>query len=190
MIDQAISQEKATNILPSDVPVTKPTARLIPPSNGTNVPTRRFGENSAGNQPTVRPAAPQAMSKANQPKAHSVLTKSTTPKPAKVAPTRTAKVPPIISAPTKTMTANKVSAVKPKESAVKPMVSAAKPKSNTVPPIVQGTSSQKSSAKTPPIVRGRKIDPSATISRNEIPLPMAVRSSFDTRSAAWPVNRR
>ena len=176
MIDQAITQDNTTNTLPIDVPVAAATSKMVRPRLSSDVPVKTFSEGVVASK-QVSPASAKL-----QPQVHSILAKA----PAPVATPRVAKVPPIIKA-------------TPKPSVNKPPVIVKAPPTmpkystlpvqNSVPPIVQGKPPQ-STVKRPPIVRGRKIDPSANVSRNEIPLPMAVRSSFDTRTAAWPVNRR
>ncbi|QEG22855.1 hypothetical protein [Mariniblastus fucicola] len=190
MIDQAITQDKATNVLPSDVPVTKSSATMIPPTS--SVVTKKLGEQMVPPKPPMALRNPEPMqmpyasTKPGTPVAHSVLAKpatmnSATVKPAPVAPQRSAKVPPIYQAPAKPQAS-------PQQ--LPPIKSIEKPAQTSLPPIVQGTQKVTTTVKRPPIVRGRKIDPSASVSVNEIPLPMTVRSSFDTRTAAWPVNRK
>ena len=178
MIDRAITQQNAPNVLPSDVPVTRPSSTLIPPKRDAVI-TKRFGNSFSAASRSV-PNVPEVQSR------HSVLTKPTvaskavvTAEPAPVAAPRTAKLPPVVKA-TPTPAVRPLAPIKP--------VAVAVPSSTKVPPIVQGTAPKTVTA--PPIIRGRKIDPSTNVSRNEIPLPMAVRSTFDTRTAAWPVTNR
>ena len=175
LIERAVTQQNAPNVLPSDVPVTRPSSTLQPPSRQATVPTRRFGS-----------FAPQSSTSSKvKPSNQSILSKPVAPvapvTPKVVAP-RAAKVP--SSVPVTAKTPVVVNAAKP---LTPPIISGAAvvSPSTKVPPIVQGSSKPAG-----PVIRGRKIDPSTSVSANEIPLPMAVRSSFDTRSAAWPVTRR
>lgn len=193
MIDQAITQDKATNILPSDVPVAKPSATLIPPKAGTTVATKHFRETAPSRPATAaaktvatKPAAPKASASRASSPSHSVLAKPSAPvsvaskdipKAVPVVVPKKSSVPPIV----------KAAAKRSAEKALPPIRSGSA--SASTPPIVQGSASS-SVVKSPPIVRGRKIDPSANVSKNEIPLPMAVRSSFESRTAGWPINRR
>ena len=173
MIDQAVTQSKAPNPLPSDVPVTKPSPTLLPPAQRAAKKLAQSsvvsGQHAAARTPldSVKAKATTAAAKANvnnAPVSHSILA------PLNPQVKVSAKLPPIIKAPQR----------------AKPVQPA--PVARTVlPPIVQAKPITSSA---PPIIRGRKIDPSAVVSKNEIPLPMAVRSSFDTRTAAWPVNRK
>ena len=193
MIDQAIVQNNATNTLPSDVPVTKPSASLIPPT-APSVATRKFGERPAmptfSNPPrpasTLQPksasiksassksasSAPVRVAKSPAKKAPSVLSK-----PPIVKPDSGKKMPPVIKAPKQI----------PSKAAPAPVGSGA---GKALPPIVPGGGVASSTPARPSVVRGRKIDPSASVSSSEIPLPFAVRSSFDTRTAAWPTTNR
>ena len=170
MIDRAITQQNAPNILPSDVPVTRPSSKLIPPTREAVV-SKRFGNGIAASRSV--PNSPSVQS------SHSILTKPVVAaKPDPVAAPRPVKVPPVVKGTQKTVA-----------STLPPIKSAASVSTSTkTPPIVQGKVA--STAPLPPVIRGRKIDPSTSVSRNEIPLPMAVRSTFDTRSAAWPVTTR
>ena len=191
MIDQAVTQTNAPNVLPSDVPVTRPSAKLIPPTI-SSVATRRLG--SRPSMPTFdMPPKPAATSKSKAtakstqtsavrvaktpaPKSStSVLAKPTgvQAKP----PVPQTKLPPIITAPKQ---------IPPASTPTKTVQPSTK-----LPPIVPGGGNANSGiVPRPPVARGRKIDPSTRVSSNEIPLPFAVRSTFDNRSAAWPVNRR
>jgi hypothetical protein len=171
MIDQAVTQKNATNVLPSDVPVNQPSAKLLRPT--TTVTAKRLGKTpvTPPRYAAVKSPLETVTAKAKQPsivKPQSVLTK-----PVISSARKTASVPPIIRAPARKNPAPPIVVTKPAS-----------------PPIVQASTSSKSSVTPPPIVRGRKIDPSANVSKNEIPLPMAVRSTFESRTAAWPVNRK
>ena len=168
LIDQAITQDKTSNLLPSDIPVARATSSLRRPGNGSDVPVTNFSEGVVGSK----------LAPPNRSQNVSVFAPAPSPRTAKVPPVT--KVPPVLKAISKPPAKVSVPPVVPKYSTL--------PTRTTVPPIVQGDSS-KGTAQQPPIIRSRKIDPSANVSRNEIPLPMAVRSSVD-RTAAWPLNRR
>ncbi len=175
MIDQAVTQKNATNVLPSDVPVNQPSAKLLRPT--TTVTAKRLGKTpvTPPRYAAVKSPLETVTAKAKQPstfKPESVLTK-----PVISSARKTASVPPIIKAPARK---NPAPPIVVSKQATKP----------ALPPIVQGSTPSTSSVTPPPIVRGRKIDPSANVSKNEIPLPMAVRSTFESRTAAWPVNRK
>ncbi len=199
MIGQAVTQSKAPKVLPSDVPVAKPSSTLL---QSTSTAFRKLGKSG------LKPPARFAAMKMPAPSSARTVTRTAMPVPTPKAPVRSVLAKP---APPKTQVkeAPKTQVkVAPKTqvketSTLPPIIKApktvepvqqtpvAKPAANgTLPPIVQASKSVASTQERPPIVRGRKIDPSATVSNSEIPLPMAVRSSFDTRTAAWPVNRK
>lgn len=194
MIDQAIVQDKAPNTLPSDVPVTRPSASLIPPT-APSVATRKFGQRPAmptfNNPPrpattlqpksastksaSIKPSSPVPVRVATSPKKR---TQSVLSKPPIVKSKSGTKMPPVIKAPKQI----------PAKGAPAPIGSGA---GKALPPIVPGGGvASSTSVPRPSVVRGRKIDPSASVSSGEIPLPFAVRSSFDARTAAWPTTNR
>ena len=206
LVDRAIAQDESANLLPSDIPVTKPpapkprvatsqsTKTKAPPIPKNSYAARTFGSrfkpvgDSTGQSPKV--------SNNNRIAAVKPPTKTISDRPIKLAApsgpslipaARTAKLPQVNGAPTfNTSTQTKQS--------LPPIIqgnSSTQVRSIVPPPIIQGNYlTQANSAATPPIVRGRRIDPSANVSANEIPLPMAVRSTFNSRTAAWPVNRK
>ena len=202
MIDRAVTQSKATNVLPSDVPVNKPSATLLPPPRD-NAMAKQL--NDYGGQPktyvpektpiqTVKAKPPVATPpmkfadtpavKANEPAQQIVRQAPQTKLPPIVQSTvttqppaaKTAMLPPIVTAP-------KSAPVYRSDSTPAP--------TSAVPPIIRSQKPLASTSNRSPVIRGRKIDPVANVSSNEMPLPMAVRSNFETRSAAaWPLNRR
>ena len=191
MIDQAITQQNAPNALPADVPVSKPSASLIPPT-APAVASRKFGERPV--MPTF--TSPPRPSTTTQPK--SASTKSSSVVPVRVAKTPKVKSPSVLSKPLivkpkaapviKTPPVIQTPAKAPTTRVPAPIGSGA---GKGLPPIVPGGGVASSSpVPQPSVVRGRKIDPTASVSGNEIPLPFAVRSTFDTRTAAWPTTNR
>ena len=183
MIDQAVTQAKTPDRLPSDIPVTKAKAPKIPV--GT-VAAKAFG---AKFKPLVGSSNTELASKTTSARQAVAAASKLSPMPfainakvnAPVQPVRQAKLP-------ATMTP-----VTPKSPAVPPIIRSSTPSSSNLPPIIKGASaSWMTSAELPlpPVIRGRRIDPSTTVSSREIPLPMAVRSTFNTRTAALPTNRK
>ncbi len=225
MIDQAVTQTDAPNILPTDVPVTQPSSVLLPP--GQEVPAKRLGKMVVAQMPVPKKSAaiqpmplPSVMRKSEVKTASKTAAMSPAtiapkplgpPKPAKIAPPiRTA------SKPTSTVPVNSVPTPSTRTSTAPPIISGSsmkprvskpqsKPVKSKVPPIVSGGSKVKVVSK-PPIVRGRKIDPVASVTVNETPLPMAMETSSgnmplpmamstssrtsQTRTASWPINRK
>lgn len=179
MIDQAVTQKNAPNVLPSDVPVNQPSAKLLQP--GSSVEAKRLGHNAV---------PPKQYAAVNTP-LQTITVKAKQPKPVKTAAEpKTVRVKPVISKPVKTASVPPIIKAPARKNPAPPIVVSRQSTKPALPPIVQGSTRSTTSVKPPPIVRGKKIDPSANVSKNEIPLPMAVRSTFETRTAAWPVNRK
>ena len=177
MIDKAITQDTTPNNLPADIPVNKATDAMTPLQTAA-MKIASVTKPTEVSQKPVKPVVAKA--KETLPaKPHSIYTAPQTARP-----DRTATLPPIARPPVKQPAAK-----------LPPIVQGVAASTSTqaiVPPIVPGNTMTKATVATmrPPVVRGQKIDPAANVTRSEIPLPMAVRSTFETRTAAWPVNRK
>ena len=207
MIDRAVTQSNASNVLPSDVPVSKPSAKLLPPRSYA----AKLGK-SAPSAPNFKVEPDKAFPRSKTAKTATVEAKPklsvVTPKPiaakksapakkvsvarpttlqqgmvqrkqveAKTTPieSRPATLPPIVTAKKKTVApaADKLSETK-----------------MSLPPIVRVKPGISKPSTVPPIVQGSKLDPAAAVSTSEIPLPLSVKTSLESRSASWPVNRK
>jgi hypothetical protein len=198
MIDRAVTQSNASNVLPADVPVTKPSAKLLPPRNFKDL----LASTEATDEELARAISPSpvAAKKRRGLKPKATITKAApTPQPKIAAPQSVMQKPvEVVEAKTKPLPTKQVEPIR-----VPPIVTATRkapdaatlvakePEVKTaLPPIVRVKPAAKKPTSLPPIVRGNKIDPAAAVSSNEIPLPMSVKVSNKTRSAAWPINRK
>lgn len=203
MLNRAVTQADAPNILPNDVPVTKPSSTLLRPDN--RILPKRLGKSI-----TAMTAMPRGPESRLAPRMSNTPAMSSMPNTSAMS-----SMPNTSLAAAANSVAKSVSVMTPSRPAVPPIVSGGQIKidpslktsavptapmarpATTLPPIVSGTNNSNMSREVattvPPIVKGRKIDPVASVSANETPLPMSMSSSSrnsQTRTASWPVNRK